>query len=313
MSVPQRHHHGPHPAPINTRPSPSHSVSIPSSTPLPSSVTNPSPPRSVAPNSQTPSSAHSKPADAPTSATIASFGDSSTKSGGGEDLVDEELYPTENFNMVTKGVYRSAFPKKKNFSFLKKLGLKSILTLILEEYPDQNKKFMEENKINLFQFGVAGNKEPFVDIPEDTICAALSTDEIIHVRVAPWDASVVERHARSFAHIVFPLLLYTCVVITVLIHCNKGKAASANCNTGPILPYLMNIVGFHIRSPDQWINSLLSYLMQPESLLTQNGSPTGLRLREWRLVRGHQQTIKSQAPPGDGYVQHVSEVQYNNN
>ncbi|KNC97164.1 hypothetical protein, variant [Spizellomyces punctatus DAOM BR117] len=174
MSVPQRHHHGPHPAPINTRPSPSHSVSIPSSTPPPTSVTNPSPPRSVAPTSQPPSSAQSKPADAPTSATIASFGDSSTKSGGGEDLADEELYPTENFNMVTKGVYRSAFPKKKNFSFLKKLGLKSILTLILEEYPDQNKKFMEENKIKLFQFGVAGNKEPFVDIPEDTICAALS-------------------------------------------------------------------------------------------------------------------------------------------
>ncbi|KAJ3297649.1 hypothetical protein HK104_000282, partial [Borealophlyctis nickersoniae] len=60
--------------------------------------------------------------------------------------------------MVSAGVYRSAFPKKKNFAFLKKLGLKSILTLILEDYPEINKKFLQENGITLFQFGVAGNK-----------------------------------------------------------------------------------------------------------------------------------------------------------
>ncbi|KAI8585445.1 tyrosine phosphatase family-domain-containing protein [Geranomyces variabilis] len=109
-----------------------------------------------------------------------------------EDPGDDELYPTENFNMITKGVYRSAFPKKKNFSFLKKLGLRSILTLILEDYPDQNQKFMEENNIQLFQFGVAGNKEPFVDIPEETICAALTV--------------LLDRRNHP-----------------ILIHCNKGK------------------------------------------------------------------------------------------
>ncbi|KAJ3314721.1 Intraflagellar transport protein 80 [Boothiomyces sp. JEL0838] len=86
----------------------------------------------------------------------------------------EELSPCENFNLITPGVYRSAFPKKKNFSFLKKLKLKSILTLILEDYPDQNKVFLKENNIKLFQFGVAGNKEPFVDIPEDKISKALT-------------------------------------------------------------------------------------------------------------------------------------------
>jgi len=39
----------------------------------------------------------------------------------------EELIPCENINFVAKGIYRSAFPKKKNFPFLKKLGLKSVL------------------------------------------------------------------------------------------------------------------------------------------------------------------------------------------
>ena len=81
----------------------------------------------------------------------------------------EEFYPMENFSLVSGGIYRSAFPKKRNFGFLKKLGLKSILTLILEDYPELNTKFLDENNIQLFQFGVAGNKEPFVDIPEDKV------------------------------------------------------------------------------------------------------------------------------------------------
>ncbi|KAI8898285.1 tyrosine phosphatase family-domain-containing protein [Globomyces pollinis-pini] len=117
-----------------------------------------------------------------------------------DDIVN--LEPCDNFNLITEGVYRSAFPKKRNFPFLKKLGLKSILytgylnyfrTLILEDYPEQNVKFLEENNITLFQFGVAGNKkEPFVDIPEPTICDALTV--LLDVRNHP-----------------------------ILIHCNKGK------------------------------------------------------------------------------------------
>jgi hypothetical protein len=83
--------------------------------------------------------------------------------------MEEELYPMENLSLVAPGVYRSAFPIRRNFPFLKKLGLKAILTLILEEYPEQNMKFLQENGIHLFQFGVAGNKEPFVDIPEDKV------------------------------------------------------------------------------------------------------------------------------------------------
>lgn len=35
--------------------------------------------------------------------------------------------PPENFSMVTPFIYRSGFPKKKNFSFLKKIKIKSIL------------------------------------------------------------------------------------------------------------------------------------------------------------------------------------------
>ena len=43
---------------------------------------------------------------------------------------------------ASTGIYRSAFPQRKNFSFLKKLKLKSILTLILEDYPRVNLEYV---------------------------------------------------------------------------------------------------------------------------------------------------------------------------
>ena len=71
---------------------------------------------------------------------------------------DEQLIPPENFSMVEGGLYRSGFPKKKNFPFLKALGIKSILTLVLEEYPATHQEFNAQNGIQLLQFGVPGNK-----------------------------------------------------------------------------------------------------------------------------------------------------------
>ena len=37
------------------------------------------------------------------------------------------MVPPLNFAMVAPGVYRSGYPNKKNFPFLSKLGLKSIM------------------------------------------------------------------------------------------------------------------------------------------------------------------------------------------
>lgn len=104
----------------------------------------------------------------------------------------EELIPPDNFAMVNSWVYRSSFPKKKHFPFLKTLGLRSVLTLILEDYPEQNIQFLDENGIRFFQYGIPGNKEPFVQIPGQTITAALAT--------------ILDRRNHP-----------------MLIHCNKGK------------------------------------------------------------------------------------------
>ncbi|KAJ2878599.1 tyrosine-protein phosphatase siw14 [Coemansia aciculifera] len=108
------------------------------------------------------------------------------------DEFPDDMNPPENFAMVCPYIFRSGMPKKRNFPFLQKLKLKSILTLILEEYPQQNQTFLLNNGIRLFQFGVTGNKEPFADIPEDVMCEALVT--------------LMDRRNHP-----------------ILIHCNKGK------------------------------------------------------------------------------------------
>ncbi|KAG5456543.1 MAG: hypothetical protein BJ554DRAFT_3689 [Olpidium bornovanus] len=92
-------------------------------------------------------------------------------------------------------------------------------TLILEEYPEQNMRFLEQNNIKLLQFGVAGNKEPFVDIPEDKICLALA-------------AILGAAHKRN---------------LPMLLHCNKGKVSPDGVPGGLPAEAAALVVHFHLR------------------------------------------------------------------
>lgn len=103
-----------------------------------------------------------------------------------------EIVPPENFSLVSPGIYRSGFPKSRNFTFLKQLKIKSVLTLVPESMPDNVNDFYKENGITLYQFGVPGNKEPFHDIPIDKIAEALGV--------------LLNANAHG-----------------ILVHCNKGK------------------------------------------------------------------------------------------
>lgn len=108
--------------------------------------------------------------------------------GAGEEL----LVPPLNFAMVDHGVYRSGFPDVSNLPFLEPLRLRSVLCLCPEPYPEANQEFLRTHGIRLFQFGIDGSKEPFVNIPEDRIREALKV--VLDVRNHP-----------------------------VLIHCKRGK------------------------------------------------------------------------------------------
>jgi tyrosine-protein phosphatase SIW14 len=97
-----------------------------------------------------------------------------TNTRNADDDEDEEFYPPENFAMVEPGIYRSAFPMKRNFSFLqRRVGLRSIVTLVLEDYPPANIAFNDRTGIILYQFGMEGNKEPFRQMPVDKAVLAL--------------------------------------------------------------------------------------------------------------------------------------------
>ncbi|CAB4252787.1 similar to Saccharomyces cerevisiae YNL032W SIW14 Tyrosine phosphatase that plays a role in actin filament organization and endocytosis [Maudiozyma barnettii] len=105
----------------------------------------------------------------------------------------KEMIPPENFSHVVGEIYRSSFPRVENFDFLlKRLKLKSILVLIPEEYPTENLEFMNQSGIKLFQVGMSGNKEPFVNIPSNLLTNALEI--VLNPENQP-----------------------------ILIHCNRGK------------------------------------------------------------------------------------------
>ena len=94
--------------------------------------------------------------------------------------------------MVWRGIYRSSFPTKRNFSFLKHLRIRSVVYLCPEEYPESHVSFLHGIGAQLLQFGVEGNKEPFDEIPEDIVRTALSA--VLDTRNHP-----------------------------LIIHCNQGK------------------------------------------------------------------------------------------
>ena len=68
------------------------------------------------------------------------------------------LVPPLNFAMVSPNVYRSGYPNKKNFQFLRKLKLKSIICLCDDDYTNENQTFIDEEDITLFHIKIAGNK-----------------------------------------------------------------------------------------------------------------------------------------------------------
>ncbi|CAK7896585.1 inositol phosphatase Siw14p [[Candida] anglica] len=109
-----------------------------------------------------------------------------------KDDSNPELTPPENFAPVINTIYRSSFPQPINFTFLKKLKLKSILCLIPEEYPEIHTNFLKDEGVKLFQLGMSGNKEPFVKISSELITEAIKI--VINPENQP-----------------------------ILIHCNRGK------------------------------------------------------------------------------------------
>ncbi|KAL2931219.1 Tyrosine-protein phosphatase DSP1, partial [Bienertia sinuspersici] len=66
--------------------------------------------------------------------------------------------PPFNFGMVNNGIFRSGFPDTSNLPFLQTLGLRSIICLSPESYPEVIAEFLRDNGIQLFQYAIEMSK-----------------------------------------------------------------------------------------------------------------------------------------------------------
>nr|VDD16913.1 unnamed protein product [Brassica rapa] len=134
------------------------------------------------------------------------------------DAVEElNLIPPLNFSMVDNGIFRSGFPDPANFSFLQTLGLRSIIYLCPEPYPESNIQFLKSNGITLFQFGIEGNKVRFlVSLFYNEICSHLWCSENITKR-EPF-VIIPDQKIRKALNVLLDEKNHP-----VLIHCKRGK------------------------------------------------------------------------------------------
>jgi tyrosine-protein phosphatase SIW14 len=86
---------------------------------------------------------------------------------------DDLLIPPLNFGRVCRGVYRSGYPGKKNFTFLKKLKLHTVLNLSEHEYPAETLELLSENQVKWTHMPMVGNREPMQSTDEALLCKAL--------------------------------------------------------------------------------------------------------------------------------------------
>ncbi|KAI9930856.1 hypothetical protein MW887_010507 [Aspergillus wentii] len=98
----------------------------------------------------------------------------------------------QNFGEVVKGIYRSSFPHAWHLPALRKLGLKTIITLVEEPFTTAHSNFLTENGIAHHRILIQANKDPAVKTPDHII------------------VKVLEILLNKANH-------------PVLVHCNKGK------------------------------------------------------------------------------------------
>ncbi|PSR97327.1 tyrosine phosphatase family-domain-containing protein [Coniella lustricola] len=105
---------------------------------------------------------------------VASLGTESSWSKEAIEVTVESGEPI-NFGTVVPGVYRSSYPQEADYPFIKKLGLKTIVTLVDKAFPETFLPFMETNGIKHCHIVMEGTKKQ--TIPVKTMSTIL---EVIH-------------------------------------------------------------------------------------------------------------------------------------
>ncbi|KAN0059927.1 hypothetical protein ACQY0O_007900 [Thecaphora frezii] len=83
------------------------------------------------------------------------------------------IVPPLNFDMVARGIYRSGHPNERNFGFLHRLGLKTVVYLANEEYRPNMANWAKQNGIRILHYRLDLNKEPLAEMDATTVTHAL--------------------------------------------------------------------------------------------------------------------------------------------
>jgi hypothetical protein len=200
------------------------------------------------------------------------------------------LLAPENFSMVEDGVYRSAFPRTKNSPFLRRLGLRSVISLVPEDYPTPMLDMYDKAGIRFLAVGMDGNKYPFKEIDMTHLFCLL--------------VLIMDPAARP-----------------LLVHCNKGKH-----RTGCVIAALRRIRGWALGAifaeylifagsksrledqlliesfdPEKWEQFRTSLEMEKsrENDNEYQGLKVGTAIGRWEVVQRHSgQTGRLRPPQG---------------
>ncbi|CAO1619098.1 unnamed protein product [Parajaminaea phylloscopi] len=102
------------------------------------------------------------------------------------------LVPPLNFQTVAVGVSRSGHPNERNYAFLGRLKLKTVMYLSEDDYRPSMTTFAQREGVRVLHHRIDVNKEPFATMDEERVAEAL--------------AQLLDR--RNYP---------------ILVHCNKGK------------------------------------------------------------------------------------------
>jgi hypothetical protein len=79
------------------------------------------------------------------------------------------LVPPINFSLVSRGLYRSGHPNRKNFPFLLGLSLKTIIYLESTTYRPDSQAFIDESSIALHTYDISDESKLFTPEGKATI------------------------------------------------------------------------------------------------------------------------------------------------
>lgn len=121
------------------------------------------------------------------------------------------LIPPYRFAAVEEGLYRGAYPSAKNFRFLLRLQLRTIVSLIPQTPKPELAEFCAANGINLVHMRVDVFKEKIPISPAGVA-------QVLQVR------ALAARRARPplNAHLLGPQLLIDVTKQPLLVHCMNG-------------------------------------------------------------------------------------------